>query len=359
MSSSWGTNIQLSLFGESHGAAIGGVIGSLPAGFVIDFEQIAVQMRRRNHRAAYTTNRSEGDEVEVLSGVYNGKTTGSPVGFLIRNGDVRSKDYQDLNRTPRPGHADYPAAVKFGGNNDYRGGGHFSGRITAPLVFAGSIARQILTGKGITVVSHVASVGTVQDEPLGGKCPKQHNLAALTEMDFPLLNEQVKPEMLAQIQAAQSQGDSIGGVVECGIYGLPVGLGEPFFHSVESQLAAMLFSIPAVKGVEFGDGFALAAMKGSQSNDAYEYHQGSVSTQTNHNGGILGGLTNGQPLLFRVAIKATPSIFQDQHTVDLVEQKDTTLVLKGRHDACIVPRGAAVVEAAAALVMLDIGRNLL
>lgn len=357
MSDIWGKNIQFAIFGESHGTAIGGVISSLPAGVEIDFEAINHELRRRNHRAAYSTARAEADEFEILSGVYEGKTTGSALSFIIRNQDTRSGDYKNLNVTPRPGHADYPASVKYNGFNDYRGGGHFSGRITAPLVVAGAIAKQILKAEGIDIFAHILSIGCVKGESFVDTGICDETVKTLKSKIFAVANEDLENAMMAEVEKYRSQGNSIGGVIECAVTGAPGGLGNPFFESVESRLAAMLFSIPAVKGVEFGKGFGISELSGFEANDAYEYIDGQVKTKTNNNGGILGGITNGAPVIFKAAIKPTPSISMEQETVDLNTGTNTTVEVKGRHDSCIVPRAVPVVEAAAALVMLDILRG--
>mgnify|MGYP000356714754 FL=1 len=352
MSDVWGKNIQFSIFGESHGPAIGGVLSSLPAGAVLDFAAIDRELARRNHRAFYSTSRAEPDSYEILSGVYEGKTTGSALAFLIRNQDTRSKDYPDLNRFPRPGHADYPAAVKYHGANDYRGGGHFSGRLTAPLVFAGAVAKQLLPG--VRIYAHIQSVGSVSAGSVLDMPNAENLLCAAQKSNFAVWNGSAAGQMREEIQQAKSECDSVGGVVECVIFGLTAGIGEPFFGSVESELAHMLFSIPAVKGIEFGLGFDISRLRGSQANDGYRMEDGCVTAESNNNGGITGGITNGMPVVFRVAVKPTPSIFKRQNTVDLAAQENTDMALKGRHDACIVPRAVPVVEAAAALVLLDL-----
>lgn len=352
MSDVWGNTIQFSIFGESHGPAIGGVLSGLPAGVALDFAAIDRELARRNHRAFYSTNRAEPDKYEIVSGVYNGKTTGSALAFIIRNQDTRSGDYQDLNQFPRPGHADYPAAVKYGGANDYRGGGHFSGRITAPLVLAGAIARQMLPK--VRIYAHIQSIGKVQACSILDDSHAEERLKAMQGREFAVLEDTAAEQMKDEILRYKNDCDSIGGVIECAIFGLPAGVGEPFFGSLESELARMLFSIPAVKGVEFGLGFAITQMPGSQANDGYRMADGRVVTETNHNGGITGGITNGMPVVFRVAVKPTPSIFKRQDTVDLAARENADITLKGRHDACIVPRAVPVAEAAAALVLLDL-----
>ena len=354
MSATWGKNIKFTIFGESHGRAIGGVLDGIKAGTKIDFDKIDVEMKRRNHRAFYSTQRDEKDACEILSGVKDGVATGSPIGFMIRNNDQHSGDYVNLNETPRPGHADYPAAVKHGGFNDYRGGGHFSGRITAPLTFAGSVARQILESKGIKIVSHIYSIGNVKSDSILENPLTYEDIEKLHSMEFPVLSEETAKAMEQEIANYKNDCNSVGGVVECAVYGIKAGIGSPFFDSVESNIAHLMFSIPAVKGVEFGRGFDIATMGGFEANDNYRIEDGKVIATTNNNGGILGGITNGMPIVFRVAIKPTPSVFKTQSTVNLTDMTNSEITLKGRHDACIVPRAAAVVEAATALCLADL-----
>jgi len=353
MSATWGRKIKFTIFGESHGTAIGGVLDGIKAGTGIDFDKIDVEMKRRNHRAFYSTPRDEKDAYEILSGVKDGVATGAPIGFIIRNKEQKSSDYVNLNETPRPGHADYPASVKYGGFNDYRGGGHFSGRITAPLTFAGSVARQILEEKGIKIVSHIYSIGSVHSESILEKPLLQDDIQRLHSMEFPVLPPTVSKAMEEEIMKYKNDCNSVGGVVECAVYGIEAGIGSPFFDSVESNLAHLMFSIPAVKGVEFGKGFDIASLGGFDANDNYRIENGKVTAQSNNNGGILGGITNGMPIVFRVAIKPTPSIFKTQNTVNLANMENSEITLKGRHDACIVPRALAVIEAATALCLLD------
>lgn len=353
MSAIWGKNIQFSIFGESHGVAIGGVLSSIKAGKKLDFQKIDAEMKRRNHRAFYSTNRNEADAYEILSGVTDGVTNGFPLAFSIRNGEHNSKDYPNLNNTPRPGHADYPAAIKHNGFNDYKGGGHFSGRITAPLCFAGAVAKQYLDDFGIKISAHIKSIGNVVSKkqmPEEYESELSHRLFSDV---FPVIDENIKEKMFSVISEAKEDGDSVGGVIECAIYNAPAGIGSPFFGSVESRLSELLYSIPAVKGVEFGCGFNITKLRGSCANDMYITDGEKIKTLSNNNGGILGGITTGMPVVFRVAIKPTPSIFKPQQTVNLETMKNEELVLKGRHDACIVPRAVAVVESCAALCFLD------
>jgi chorismate synthase len=345
----WGNKLRLSLFGESHGAAIGMIIDGLPPGEMLDREAIAAEMARRAPGSgSLSTPRREADEVEIVSGLCEDKTNGFPLCGLIRNGDTRSGDY---GTALRPGHADWTALLKYGGHADMRGGGHFSGRLTAPLVFAGAIAGQLLARRGIVVYGRIAAIAGIADEtpPL---LPTPYESLAAKEL--PIHSDEQKDRMVAAILQAKSEGDSVGGVIEAVAFGLPGGLGEPFFGSVESEIAALLFSIPAVKGVEFGDGFALANLRGSAANDSLRMKDSAIISESNRNGGVLGGITNGMPLTLRAAIKPTPSISRAQETVDAATMEETTLEIKGRHDPCIVPRAVPVVEAAVALCLLDL-----
>ncbi len=354
MSAIWGRKIKFSIFGESHGTAIGGVLDGIKAGTKIDFDKIDIEMKRRNHRAFYSTMRDEKDEYEILSGVKDGVATGSPIGFVIRNKDQHSTDYVNLNETPRPGHADYPASIKHFGYNDYRGGGHFSGRITAPLTFAGSVARQILEADGVKIVSHIYSIGEVKSKSILENPLTEADIQKLHNMEFPVLSDETARRMEQEITRYKNDLNSVGGVVECAVYGIKAGIGSPFFDSVESIIAHMMFSIPAVKGVEFGRGFGICELGGFEANDSYRIDNGNIVTETNNNGGILGGITNGMPIVFRVAIKPTPSIFKTQNTVNLKDMSNAEITLKGRHDACIVPRALAVIEAGTALCLADL-----
>ena len=354
MSNTFGQKLKVTIFGESHGVAIGCVIDGLPAGISIDWDAVRQDMARRAPgSSALATPRKERDAFEILSGYFNDHTTGTPLAMEIRNGNQHSKDYDILKDNMRPGHADYTGHVKYGGFNDYRGGGHFSGRITAPLTFAGSIARQVLSAKGIHIGAHVTRIAGIEDrrfDPLG---ESEETFASLRKEKLPVLTKDVGEKMEEAILDAKAEGDSVGGIVECMVTGLPAGLGDPFFDSLESELSHMMFSIPAVKGIEFGDGFGLAAMKGSAANDCMHWANGKVETTTNHNGGILGGISSGSPVIFRLAIKPTASIGKSQPTVNLAEKKDTLLTIGGRHDPCIIPRAIPVIETAAALVILD------
>ena len=345
----------LTVYGESHGPAIGAVLDGLPAGAVIDWDEVRREMARRAPgRSALSTARKETDAFTVESGYFQGHTTGTPLSVRIANGDPHSKDYDLLRHVMRPGHADYTGHVRYGGWNDYRGGGHFSGRLTAPIVFAGAVAKQLLRAEGVTVGAHILRIAHVWDAPFPPLGVAAETLAVLAADDLPLLDGTKAEPMRAAILAAKRDGDSVGGVVECMAVGVPAGAGDPLFDTVEGRLAAALFSVPAVKGVEFGDGFAMAGMRGSEANDPMRFEDGRVVSAANHNGGVLGGITSGAPLLFRAAVKPTPSIAKPQRTVDLDTGEDTELSVRGRHDPCIVPRAVAVIEAAAAWTLLDL-----
>lgn len=361
----YGNSLKVSIFGESHGNSIGIVIDGLPPGLSVDEEYIASEMQRRAPgNSRLSTPRKEPDQVELLSGVFRGVTTGAPLCGMIRNTNTNSRDYTP--QFPRPGHADLTAYWKYRGFADYRGGGHFSGRLTAPLVFAGALCKLLLKQNGIVIGSQIQQIGTVFGPRFSQPTPEL--LELLSSDSFPSLSEEKRREMEDEILLAKSEQDSVGGVIECCGLHLPAGLGSPFFGSVESRLSSMMFSIPAVKGVEFGDGFSLAAMRASQANDAIvtadslsDLQRNKKSptraffgTKTNHNGGINGGITNGMPLIFRVAIKPTPSIAQPQETVNLITGEKTDLSIRGRHDPCIVPRAVSVVEAGFAICLSDL-----
>ncbi|MEG0381736.1 MAG: chorismate synthase [Christensenella sp.] len=348
MSATFGRKLQVTIFGESHSAAVGVVIDGLPAGMKIDEEKIAQAMSRRAPNASVaSTQRKEADKAEILSGYFNGKATGTPLSAVIRNNDVRSSDYDKTAELLRPGHADFTGRVKYNGANDFRGGGHFSGRLTAPIVFAGSIARQLLSENGVTVGARIKSIADAADDT---PCTMEA-LAQAEGHPFAALAKKNAEEI---IRAAHNDGDSVGGVIECMICGVKAGIGEPFFDSVESRMAHMMFSIPAVKGIEFGAGFAITAMRGSEANDAPIIRDGKICFATNNNGGIVGGITTGMPIVFRVAIKPTPSIAKEQRTVNIKTMQEEALSICGRHDACIVPRALEVVKSAAALVVADL-----
>lgn len=355
MSGMWGSKIKLSIFGESHGNAIGITIDGLPAGFSIDMDKIMMEMSRRAPgKSSLSTPRKESDIPEILSGYFEGKTTGTPLCAIIRNSNTKSKDYSKLKDVMRPGHADYTGAVRYKGFNDYRGGGHFSGRITAPLVFAGAICKQILEVKGIIVSAHINSIGKIKDCSFLESDISDELLNSFKEKELPLINTKLEDEMRQEILSARSSGDSIGGTIECAILGVSPGIGDPFFDSVESTLAHLMFSVPAVKGIEFGKGFDISKMRGSEVNDEYYLENGNIKTKTNNNGGILGGITNGMPIIFNVAIKPTASIFKEQNTVNIVTMEETTLCIEGRHDPCIVQRALPVIEAVAAIGITEL-----
>ena len=346
MSSTYGENLHLTIFGQSHSPAIGMTLEGIPAGEQIDFDALQHFMERRAPgRNAYSTARREADAPEFLSGLRGDTTCGVPLTAIIRNGDTRSKDYAPFSAVPRPGHADYTANVKYFGYQDYAGGGHFSGRLTAPLCIAGGICLQILRRHGIEVISRIRAIGDVEDAfPL---------TASTAEKAFPTVDEAAGEAMQAVIAQAKIQGDSLGGVIECAVLGLPAGLGDPMFGGMENRIAVIVFGIPAVKGIEFGAGFAAAKLRGSQNNDSYTLRDGRVETHSNHCGGILGGITNGMPLVFRAAIKPTPSIAMEQDSVNLETRTEEKLRVGGRHDPCIVPRAVPVIEAAAAIAVYD------
>ena len=336
------------IFGESHGPAIGVTLTGVPAGLELDWAAIEKDMARRAPgKSPLATTRKEADQVQVLSGVFEGKTTGSPLCAMIANTDTRSADYSKTRDLARPGHADYPAHVRYQGFNDYRGGGHFSGRLTAPLVFAGAIAKQILAQRGITVGAHISSIYGVNDEAL----EDWDTLSRVADKDFPVLNDEKGQEMQEAILEAKEEQDSVGGSIECGVFGLPAGYGSPDFgENAEGIFSQYLFAVPAVKAVAFGAGTAFSLMRGSEANDPlYVDENGNVGAEQNCAGGINGGITNGMPLVFEVTMRPTPSIPRTQFTIDMSRMENAQLELQGRHDPCVVPRAVPVIEAAAAL----------
>ena len=336
------------IFGESHGPAIGVTLTGVPAGLELDWAAIEKDMARRAPgKSPLATARKEADQVQVLSGVFEGKTTGSPLCAMIANTDTRSADYTKTRDLARPGHADYPARVRYQGFNDYRGGGHFSGRLTAPLVFAGAIAKQILAQRGITVGAHISSIYGVNDEAL----EDWDTLKGVADKDFPVLNDEKGQEMQEAILEAKEDQDSVGGSIECGVFGLPAGYGSPDFgENAEGIFSQYLFAVPAVKAVAFGAGTAFSLMRGSEANDPlYVDEHGNVGAEQNCAGGINGGITNGMPLVFEVTMRPTPSIARTQFTIDMNRMEHAELELQGRHDPCVVPRAVPVIEAAAAL----------
>ncbi len=354
MSGVWGNKIKISIFGESHGKAIGINIDGLKPGVELNLNDINKEMQRRAPGSSeLSTPRKEEDSFEILSGYFNGRTTGTPLCAIIRNNNQHSKDYEKTKNLMRPSHGDLTGYIKYEGFNDYRGGGHFSGRITAPLVFAGAVCKQILEKKGIIIGSHIKSIGKVEDVSFDMKELEDETLKNLSESKFPVLTEKIGINMRNSILRAKEEMDSVGGVIETAVNNLPLGLGEPFFDSVESVLAHLLFSIPGIKGVEFGEGFNISKMKGSEANDEFYIQDEKIKTYSNNNGGILGGITNGMPLIFRAAVKPTPSIGKIQNTVDIEKKENAKIEIKGRHDPCIVPRALPVVEAAAAIAIIQ------
>lgn len=347
-------NLTVSIFGESHGNGIGVVIDGLPGGYEIDFEKVLDFMARRAPKKdGISTRRNEKDFPEIMSGYLNGKTTGTPLCAVIKNTDQHSKDYGNIQTVARPGHADYTGAMRYNNANDIRGGGHFSGRITAPLVFAGAVCGQILEQQGITSGAHILSIGKIND-----KCFDKVNVISdilndVKTKDFPVIDSEVETLMKDEVRKASENLDSIGGRIECAVTGLKAGIGSPMFDGIENRISQIVFGIPAVKGIEFGTGFGFADMYGSDANDCFETDGKEIRTITNNNGGILGGISNGMPVIFTAAIKPTPSIAQPQKTVDYIKMENTVLEIKGRHDACIVPRAVPVVEAAANIAILS------
>ena len=355
MSSVIGDKIKLSIFGESHGEAIGCVIDGLPAGIKIDMNAVYKDMQRRAPGKDKTaTPRLEKDIPHILSGMLDNVTTGAPLAMVIENTNTKSGDYSNLMTVPRPGHSDYPAYVKYGGNNDIRGGGHFSGRLTAPLVFAGSVAKQILSQMGVTIGAHIKQIGSVCDAVSDLNKTDKSLLDTLSSSTFSLIDETKEQAMRDEIEKARLSLDSVGGIIECFAVGLPVGLGGNMFDTVEGKLASILFGVPAVKGVEFGIGFGFADKRASEVNDQYEIKNGKVATLSNNNGGVLGGMTDGAPLSVSVAIKPTPSIAKKQKSVNLLTMENAELEIHGRHDPCIVVRAVPVIECAVALGLLDL-----
>ena len=354
MSSEFGKQLRVSVFGQSHGKAIGVNIDGLPAGEAIDLDELnAFLDRRKPGKSPLSTARKETDTPVFLSGLEDGVTCGFPMCVMITNSDQHSSDYSELADKPRPSHADYTARVKWGGHADMRGGGHFSGRLTAPLCVAGGIAKQILARRGIYVGAHLAAVGTEDDAPFPLR-PTKELFDAVAAKPFPVLDDGAGERMQALILEARQNLDSVGGIIECAAIGLPAGLGDPMFDGIENRLAAALFGIPAVKGVEFGLGFGSARLHGSENNDPFAVEDSKIVTTANRAGGILGGITTGMPVTLRVAVKPTPSISRPQQTVSLSAMEDTELVIRGRHDPCIAHRAVPVVEAVTATVILDL-----
>ena len=350
MKNTFGQHLAVTLFGESHGAAIGAVLDGLCPGTPVDEENIRRMLLLRQPGGAISTARKEKDLFEIVSGAVNGVATGTPLTILIRNSDTKSADYSRMQALMRPGHADYPAQCKYHGFQDTRGGGHFSGRITAALVAAGAICHSALQAKGICVGTHISRCAGIPDRGFENIAK---DIEALSTALFPVLDGAAGEAMQKAILQAKEEGDSVGGILETAIVGLPAGVGEPWFDTFESMLSHILFSVPAVKGVEFGDGFALADMRGSEANDPLRYENGTVVASTNHGGGIGGGITGGMPVIFRCAIKPTPSIARKQETVDIVKKENAELEIRGRHDPAIVHRARIVIDAVAAIAVYD------
>lgn len=351
MKNTFGDNITLTVFGESHGSAIGVVIDGLAPGITVDEEKIAYKLLLRRPSGGISTSRVEADKFKIESGVYEGKTTGTPVTIIIPNENTKSSDYKATENLARPAHADYTAYMKYHGFEDRRGGGHFSGRITAGIVAAGAIFINALENKGIYIGTHMKKCAGVSDRDFSDL---SEDVKKLINMRFPVLSEEAGSLMQEKIMQAREDKDSVGGILETAIIGVPAGLGEPYFDSIESKIAHAMFSIGGVKGIEFGKGFALSDMVGSEANDAFRMENGVVVTETNNNGGINGGITNGMPILFSLAVKPTPSIFRVQKTVDFVKGEDAEIELKGRHDPCIVHRAKSVADALSAFVIADV-----
>ncbi len=351
MSNSLGTLFRITGFGESHGEVVGVVVDGCPAGLALRETDIQSDLDKRKPRAGSgQTARSEKDQVEILSGVFNGYTTGAPITLMVRNRDTDSSQYEKIRRLPRPGHADFTGYLKYGGFNDYRGGGRFSGRVTAGPVMAGAIAKKLLSLKGIEILANTVQIGTVK----AGTSTADEIRRNVYADPLRCADRAASLAMSGLIEAAAREGDSLGGIIEGLAFNLPVGLGEPYFDTLEGELAKALFAIPAIKGVEFGAGFGAAAKKGSENNDPFVLKNGKIVTATNHAGGILGGISSGMPLVLRAAVKPTPSISRTQKTVDLESGKESDLVVEGRHDVCIVPRAVIVVEAMMAVTLCDL-----
>lgn len=350
MSSTYGENLKLSIFGQSHGAGIGMTLDGIPAGLRVDTEALQQFLNRRAPgQNDWSTPRKEADSPEILSGILDGFTCGAPIAALIRNTNTRSGDYANLKDCPRPGHADYTAQIKYGGFQDAAGGGHFSGRLTAPICIAGGLCKQWLEEMGIQIAAHIVQIGAVTAPRFDATAPQLSKVGAI----FPTLSGADAEKMQEAIAQARAKGDSVGGKIECAITGLPAGIGEPMFGGVESRIAQIVYGIPAIKAVEFGDGAALAGMQGSESNDSFTVCGSEVKTATNHCGGILGGITNGMPVIFTATVKPTPSIAAAQSSISLSKGESATLQVTGRHDPCIVPRAVPVIEAAAAIAIFD------
>ena len=354
MGSVFGKNIKISIFGQSHSEGLGVVIDGLPSGAEIDFASLDKFLERRKPKDVFGgTSRREKDEYEVLSGVFKGKTCGAPLCITVKNKCADDSEYPEKMTTPRPSHADYPAHEKYGGYEDHVGGGHFSGRLTLPLCIAGGICKQFLEEKGIYIGAHIEKLGGISGGRFDSVSVNEKEFEELNFKELPVIDGSMLQKMKEKISEAKEKHDSLGGVIECAIVGLPVGIGDPMFDGLENRIASAIFGIPAIKAIEFGNGFECAELFGSQNNDEYRIQNGKITTETNNCGGILGGISNGMPLIFRVAVKPTPTIGIKQRTVDLEKMTDCETEIKGRHDVCIVPRAVPCVEAAAAIAIYD------
>ena len=354
MGSNFTGNLKISIFGQSHSGGIGVAIDGLPAGERIDMNALNAFLKRRAPGGrAWATPRKEADAPEFLSGLVDDTTCGAPISAIIRNTNTRSGDYANLRDIPRPGHADYTAQIKYGGFQDVSGGGHFSGRLTAPLCIAGGICMQVLQRRGITIGAHLLQIGSVRDAAYDPVTLDPETLELAKSREFPVLSELAEKEMTAEILSAKEAQDSIGGIIECAAIGVPAGLGDPMFDGMENRIARIAFAVPAIKGIEFGEGFGVAGLRGSQNNDVYRVQDGRICTATNRAGGILGGITSGMPLIFRVAVKPTPSIGQAQNSISLSRMENATLEVRGRHDPCIAPRAVPCIESVMAIALAD------
>ena len=341
------------MFGQSHSESIGCVLDGVPAGEKIDFDALYAFMKRRAPGDRFSTPRKEADFPKIVSGVVEGVTCGAPICAVIDNTNTRSHDYDSLKNTPRPGHSDYTALIKHGGFNDARGGGNFSGRLTAPLCFAGGILMQILERKGIKIGAHISRLHSITDDKIDCVGGDMEKLKALENKDFPVINDDAAEEMMQKILWAKKAGDSLGGIVECVITGVPAGYGDPIYDGIENRISSVVFGVPAVKGIEFGSGFDCALMTGTQHNDPFYLDGDTVKTKTNNHGGILGGITSGMPIIFRAAIKPTASVAAEQTSLDIKTSQQVTFRVGGRHDPCIVKRAVPVMQAAAAAAIAD------
>jgi chorismate synthase len=351
MKNTFGNSVSVTIFGESHGSEVGVILDGIAPGIKVDTDFIASQMDKRRAKGELSTKRIEADEVIISSGVFNGRTTGTPICLTVKNTNTQSKDYSETRSLARPGHADYTANCKYHGFEDFRGGGHFSGRVTAPLVAAGAIALSALKEKGIYIGTHIKKCAGIADRDFADIIT---DIKALENTDFAVFDEASKEKMIDAIKTASNDGDSVGGILETAIVGLPEGLGEPWFDSFEGVLSHILFSVPGIKGVQFGKGFEMADMMGSEANDQFEIKDGEIVTKTNNNGGINGGITNGMPVIFSCAVKPTPSIYKKQDTVDFINKENTEIEIKGRHDPAIIHRARVVIDSVVALAVCDI-----